>query len=503
MAAPATRSNDTLLRYLSSAALAAVAWVALRAMPFYPEWLELVLAAGIGALMLASPSVTSLVFVFVLALPVIAADFVSGMLVLIAALVATQYLSMGRAGAFVLAAVALALLPLHGALAAVAVAGYLLGRSRGATVGAFVAATAVVLGVLLGAPTSGVLVTGGSAPVLTLLTPPAEPLAFGWLVEGLKSADAATLFKAFASTDTPVLVVAQIALWALAGAAGSFVRKARARWVPLAATGGVVVAMGAGQLALDLAFAGPLETADVLTAVAISLPLALAATAAAIWIFPRRTMRASTVVPEQRDVDDLLRVIASAEDELAARHNTEAVVMITDMKSFSRMTEEDGSMLSAKAVQKHRDLLLPVIHRLGGHGKSTGGDGLVAAFEDPASAILAAAEMQRAIAAHNDNHPDEREMSVRVGIADGEVVLDRGGRPFIGSALNLAARVMNLADGGQVFATGSVVAAAAAAVHTHAHGPFELKNIAKPVEVVEILWAENQQPEDPRTRTVA
>ena len=35
--------------------------------------------------------------------------------------------------------------------------------------------------------------------------------------------------------------------------------------------------------------------------------------------------------------------------------------MITDMKSFSRITQERGSMLTAKLVQRHRDLCLPVI----------------------------------------------------------------------------------------------------------------------------------------------
>ena len=115
--------------------------------------------------------------------------------------------------------------------------------------------------------------------------------------------------------------------------------------------------------------------------------------------------------------------------------------------------------------------------------------------------------MQQALAEHNAEHPGEREIWVRMGLASGEVVLDNGGRPFIGAALNLAARVMNLADGGQVFATGDVAAEAAqAGLVSRSFGDFELKNIAKPVEVVEILWAEGQEPQRPaggRRRRVA
>ena len=168
---------------------------------------------------------------------------------------------------------------------------------------------------------------------------------------------------------------------------------------------------------------------------------------------------------EDEDVDELLRLIATAEEKVATQYTSVKTVLITDMKSFSPMTEEYGSALTAKAVQRHRDLLLPAIQRHGGQGKPAGGDGLIAAFDDAATAVAAAIEMQQVLAEHNRNHPYERDMTVRIGIAYGEVVLDRGGRPFIGNALNVAARIMNLADGGQAFTTATVVGRAGLRSH--------------------------------------
>ena len=136
--------------------------------------------------------------------------------------------------------------------------------------------------------------------------------------------------------------------------------------------------------------------------------------------------------------------------------------------------QELGSTETARLVQRHRDLLLPIIERGGGHGKSTGGDGLLAAFESPGAALEAAVEMQRALAAYNAKRPGEEEVLIRGGIASGEVVLDKGGKPFLGDALNRAARVMSLADGGQVFTTKEDIGAAgrgldhAVAVHVRA-----------------------------------
>jgi len=234
-------------------------------------------------------------------------------------------------------------------------------------------------------------------------------------------------------------------------------------------------------------------------AIAVAFAAVFERVFAVVPVVPRAlAAQPTSMAAEDADVDELLRLVATAEEKLATQHTTNKVVMITDMKSFARITEEDGSIVTAKAIQQHRDLLLPVIETHKGHGKSTGGDGLVAAFDEPADALGAAIEMLRALDEHNRTHPGGREMVVRIGVARGEVVLDKGGRPFIGAALNLAARVMNLADGGQAFATADVTHKAGKGFAVHSHGAFELKNIASPVEVVELLWHEEQTAREPR-----
>jgi len=312
----------------------------------------------------------------------------------------------------------------------------------------------------------------------------------------------------FGSAHRPLALVAQPLLWAVGALVTAImVKSARKR-------GGLVPLAGAVALGVLVPAAGSanLNTAvdvrvnwSALAVTTVSSMLIAAGFAAlyerffplvAVTIPSRTVARPASMAAEDADVDELLRLVATAEEKLATHHTTNKVVMITDMKSFSRMTEEDGSILTAKAIQKHRDLLLPIIEANGGHGKSTGGDGLVAAFDTPSQALKAAIEMQRELDAHN--RAGGREMSVRIGVAEGEVVLDKSGRPFIGAALNLAARVMNLADGGQAFATAAVAAETSGAFSVHSHGEFELKNIATPVEVVEILWRENQLPQDPR-----
>lgn len=497
---PTVRKNAAVLRYVGATILAVIAWTALRIMPFYPPAVGMLLAVGIGAVTVFSPSTASLLFVCVVSLPVIGADLLTGVVFLIAGLAATQYLSEGRAGGFVLAVLGIAAIPLHAEWAVVALAGYLLGRERGLMTALTVCVMAIGAGVAMGVPVLGTIVTGGSAPgLVSFSSAPADALTFGWLVPAVKAADPGTLYRAVTSVQQPVLVGAQLVLWAAAALVGAQLRSNKNKLLALAGTGGAVALLAAGSLALSTALDGPVTASTTLTSLAISLPAALAVTAVAAWVFPMRTVRTTAAAAEPMDVDELLRTIASAEDELAARHNTQATVLITDMKSFSAMTEELGSVQCAKIVQRHRDLLLPIIKKHGGSGCATGGDGLVAAFKSADKAAAAAIEMQRALDGYSGSDRSPHELSVRVGVASGEVVLDAAGCPFLGGALNLAARVMDLADGGRVMLTGPAAAASGLPDgKLHQHGEFKLKNIADAVPVVELLWKDGAGPQDIR-----
>lgn len=501
MARSVTRKNEMVAGYLTAAMLALVTWVALRAMPFYPPWLELVLAVGVGVLAVFSAATASLFFVIVLALPVIRADLIAGIAFLLVGLVATQYLSVGRAGGFLLAVLGVAAVPLHAEWAVVALAGYLLGRGKGALASVTIVLSLVAVGIALGVPTVGTVATGGSAPGIVAFSAGREgALAFSWLVPALEAADPTRALGALTGIARPGLVGAEIALWAVAGMMGALTVRNRARILTLLGPFVAVAVLAIGSMALDTLFGGPVSTARLLSTALVSLPVALAGAAAAAWVFPITTAPAAQAAPSvPRDVDDLLRTIAAAEDELATRHTTEAVVLITDMKSFSAMTEEIGSVASAKIVQRHRDLLLPIIAAHRGKGAPTGGDGLVAAFDTATDAAEAAAAMQLALEGYAGSDRSPHELSVRIGIASGEVVLDAAGCPFLGAALNLAARVMDLADGGHVMMTGAVAAATSLAPgQVHAHGEFKLKNIAEAVPVVELLWRGGLEPQEIR-----
>ena len=284
---------------------------------------------------------------------------------------------------------------------------------------------------LLGQPAIGGTATGGTPPgLIELGLTPDTAWTLKWLPGAVSTADPKQLLDALRAVRDPLLLWVQPLLWAVAAVVGSTFRKAGAGVRALGGVTAGVAFLAASMLVLDRSIGGPVTLGTQALVAARSLVAALGVAAAAEWVFPVvRRARASSphgMRAEDAEVDELLRMIASAESQLAHRHQTQAVVLITDMKSFSAMTEEIGSFEVAKVVQRHRDLLLPVIERHKGKGKSTGGDGLLAAFSNAQDAARAAIDMERTLGEYCRSEPFARELVIRVGIAKGDVVLDSG-----------------------------------------------------------------------------
>ena len=501
MATIYVRSGGATLRYLTAALMALIAFLSLQLAPLYPLWLVSAMSLAIGGAALASPASAALALVTLASLPVIVSDLVVGVVLLICALALTQYLAFGRATAFIMFALGILAVRFHAEWAFAALAGYLLGRGHGALTGASICLALEAAGLALGVPSIGSVVTGGSAPALfqAAAAPTGGPTV-QWLAQAIDVAEPSRIWATISAANNMEFLVTQPLIWGAGGMIAGGSRAGDPLWRPLVLAAGGVTAILGGNLALDLLQGGPLSFGLYALTGAASAAFAVVTTGITARFFPLTPLQeprvAGPAATAPSDVDGLLRVIASAEDQLTSQHRTNAVVLITDMKSFSALTEEIGSLESAKLVQRHRDLLLPIVAAHAGHGQATGGDGLVAAFETSEHAVAAAMEMQRTLGAYCTERLGGTELSIRIGIAQGEVVLDAGGRPFLGTALNLAARVMDLADGGRIMTTSAVAATSALPdSQRHSHGDFKLKNIAESVPVTEVLWCEGMSPQ--------
>ena len=124
------------------------------------------------------------------------------------------------------------------------------------------------------------------------------------------------------------------------------------------------------------------------------------------------------------------------------------------------------------ALLAHDEVLRSSIEAHDGFVFSHTGDGVVAAFASPRSAVDAAVAAQRAL-----------ELPVRMGVATGEAELRDG--DYFGTVLNRAARVMAAGHGGQILLADST-AVLLSGVDLLDLGPRRLRDVSAPVGMFQV-----------------
>ena len=124
------------------------------------------------------------------------------------------------------------------------------------------------------------------------------------------------------------------------------------------------------------------------------------------------------------------------------------------------------------ALVVHDKVLRTAIEAYDGFLFSHSGDGFVAAFASPMSAVNAAIDAQR-----------ELQLPVRMGLATGEAELRDG--DYFGTVLNRAARVMAAGHGGEILLAEST-AGLLSGVDLLDLGPRRLRDVSTPVGVFQV-----------------
>ncbi|MDT5083961.1 MAG: hypothetical protein QOJ61_1004, partial [Mycobacterium sp.] len=148
--------------------------------------------------------------------------------------------------------------------------------------------------------------------------------------------------------------------------------------------------------------------------------------------------------------------------------------LFTDIEGSTRRWEADAEAMRA-ALSKHDQVLRTAIESHDGFLFSHTGDGVVAAFASPMSAVKAAVAAQRTL-----------ELPVRMGLATGEAELRDG--DYFGTVLNRAARVMAAGHGGQILVADST-AGLLSGLDLLDLGPRRLRDVPIPVGVIQVRSA--------------
>jgi class 3 adenylate cyclase/formylglycine-generating enzyme required for sulfatase activity len=187
-------------------------------------------------------------------------------------------------------------------------------------------------------------------------------------------------------------------------------------------------------------------------------------------------------------IDQLLRAKAGIEDSL--RHYQRfSAVLFTDIEGSTAYFTRKGDLAGRLMVQRHDDLLFPVVHAHEGRVVKTTGDGMLAAFDEPAQACRAAAAMQRAMAELNAAQEDPgEELHIHIAIHAGIGFHDE--HDIYGNLVNIAARVEKLARRDQILLTEAVYGDLEGLLRERCRpsGEHELKGLEHVLRVYELDW---------------
>ena len=160
-----------------------------------------------------------------------------------------------------------------------------------------------------------------------------------------------------------------------------------------------------------------------------------------------------------------------------------AAILAADVVGYTRLmaANEAGTLVRLKALRA--DTIDPVIAENRGRIVKLMGDGALVEFASVVDAVACAVAVQRAVAEANADIESDQRIEFRIGVNLGDVIVE--GDDIYGDGVNVAARLQELAEPGEVCVSGKV--------HDEVVGKTEgdfadtgehhVKNIAKPLRV--------------------
>jgi len=207
-----------------------------------------------------------------------------------------------------------------------------------------------------------------------------------------------------------------------------------------------------------------------------------------------RTLR--SYVPQQ-----FARKLAAAGGEAIEQEEVEVTVLFSDIRGFSAIAEELSARQIADILARHLSAMAEIVVEHGGTLDKFAGDAVMAVFGAPdrlpdhaERALRCAMAMQARQAELNRDGWTETlsELGMGIGLNTGTVIagtVGGGGRleyTVVGDAVNIAQRLQSEAEGGEIVASASTVAAAPS-IAAQPIGPRPVKGRKDPVDVFRVL----------------
>ena len=177
--------------------------------------------------------------------------------------------------------------------------------------------------------------------------------------------------------------------------------------------------------------------------------------------------------------------------ELPVLKTEKLVVLFADVTRSTQMYESLGDTLALQRIGECFSVLVKITEENNGRVIKTIGDEMMVTFLSADAAVLAAASIQETVTRKFTQ--DNPKIRLRIGLHCGKVVVVEG--DVFGSTVNIAARLVKLANPGQILTTGATISAVSTDLgsRTRLIGRFPITGNGEMTRVYEVLLSEAQR----------
>jgi len=180
-----------------------------------------------------------------------------------------------------------------------------------------------------------------------------------------------------------------------------------------------------------------------------------------------------------------------------------AAVLAADVAGYTRLMHDDEEATHAAFNAAMSSFIVPAVRRHQGRIVKSTGDGFLAEFSSAVEAVRGALEFQEALMQDAVLRPPQQRLLFRVGIDVGDVIVED--KDIFGDHVNIAARLEQLCQPGSVLISDNVrhYVNGRVAAKFHDMGERQVKNIASPIRMFQVLVAGSEEPPAPPARLPA
>jgi len=166
-------------------------------------------------------------------------------------------------------------------------------------------------------------------------------------------------------------------------------------------------------------------------------------------------------------------------------------VVFTDIVGSTDITQTLGDQAAQNVVRAHNDIVRECLTVHNGKEIKHTGDGIMASFSSGSEAIRATMEMQQNILNQIGVNP-ELPLKVRIGLNTGELIMEEN--DLFGTTVQLAARICDKADAGEIYCSGATKAICLNSpdLFFDEQDKVELKGFKEPIPLFKVVWHEDE-----------